>query len=163
MKHICALFCFLAAFPTAHAQGTLYFTAQVTNELYSRTASFNLTSNRFHYSVGTVGLDQVDIRGPGTPGSPAPVLFELSAIVCDPPLGGVLGDCGFNGNLNFSEDQISELLAGELYIDSYSTTLYNQPPMRGQILPVPEPYRSCVDFQRCCFVCGLAHSQKPIK
>ena len=138
MKQTCPLFCLLATFATAHAQDTLYFTAQVTNALSSRTANFNLTTNVLNYGVDTVGLNHAQIRGPGTPETAAPVILDLNLAGCEPPVNGFPGDCFFVGRVNLTMDQVSELVAGEWYIDSYGT-VFNEPPMRGQILPVPEP------------------------
>src|SRR3954469_10104700 len=77
MKSICIILALLATLASTQAQGTMLFTAQLTNELDSRTASFSLTTNRLDCSVGTVGLNRAQIRGPGSPESPAPVLFDL--------------------------------------------------------------------------------------
>ena len=139
IKVICLTLSLLTTLAAAKAQGTLYFTAQVTNSVYSRTASFSLTTNVLRYGVETVGLNHAQIRGPGTPESTAPVIFDLQMSgVCDPPLGDFPGDCFFDGRLSLTTDQVSQLVAGEWYIDSYGT-IFNGPPMRGQILPVPEP------------------------
>jgi len=147
MKRVVILSCLLAVQAVAQAQGTFEFAAHLTNDVYSSEASFTLTDMSFHYRVDTVGLEVAQIRGPGTPDSNAPVIFNLTLVGCDPPLpGGIPGDCYFSGIVTLTSDQISELLARQWYVDSYSPARPFLAPMRGQIEPIPEPSMLALAF-----------------
>ncbi|SRR5260221_649486 len=121
-EKICFFFCVCTIVLTAQAQGTRQFAATLTNDLYSRTASFTLTGTNLKSFVTSVGLDTADIRGPGLPGSGAPTILYLGLRGCDPPVpDGTPGDCYFFSNLSLTGEQVSELSGGQWYIDAYST------------------------------------------
>ncbi len=75
------------------------------------------------------------VHGPASPGSTAPVLFDLGTrFVFNPPGGNVV----YFGNRTLNGAETSDLLAGLWYANITSAAFPNGE-IRGQIVTVPEP------------------------
>ena len=122
----------------AGAQGTLQFVATLTgNSDATGSGTFSLTTNRLQYEVQThLGYEQLQIRSPW-PDPTAPVIFDLHLRFYNPPPCGTQGCyCLFRGSPTLSDDQITELEAGQWYVYAPNGPFY----LQGQIVPVPEPH-----------------------
>lgn len=127
---------------SARAQGTIYFSANLTGDYYQLggTGTFSLTTNYFAYDVVVpYGFFNAQIQS--APGSNGPVLFTLHSSHCDPPINGDPGACYFIWQRSLSDQEAADLQAGMWYV---YVTLQASPPnppffLQGQILPTPEP------------------------
>ncbi len=78
----------------------------------------------------TTPVNVVDIHGPGTLQSGAPVIATL-------PIGDEPSHVGpYSGTLMLTPEQAADLLAGQFYIDIH-TDLYRDGEIRGQIYLLP--------------------------
>jgi len=134
-------FLVLAVMSSAHAQGTLQFTAHLTSTETDGTGigQFTLTGKTFAYDViSPYGWNQGMIQRGSDPD--APVIFNLNlrfpyCQAPEPYPGTNHGGCYFGGNLTLSDPQISDLLDGQWYV----RTFVEGPGVDGQITLVPEP------------------------
>ncbi len=150
MKKIFFTFLTLAGLIAAQAQGTFQFTVSLNganevppnNSTATGSGTLSLSGTTLSYNFGglwTFPVTTGSINGPASPGSTAPVLFDLGApsfAVPNPPDPGGYTFVGAINNL--TTPQINDLLAGLWYANVYSTT-YPGGEIRGQIMPVPEP------------------------
>jgi len=150
MKKIFFTFLTVAGIVAAQAQGTLQFTVSLNganqvppnDSTATGSGTLSLSGTTLSYNFGglwTFPVTTGSINGPVSPGSTAPVLFDLGApsfAVPNPPDPGGYTFVGAINNL--TTPQINDLLAGLWYANVYSTT-YPGGEIRGQITAVPEP------------------------
>lgn len=147
MKRQIVFFAALLWLGSAVAQGTFQFTANLTgaqevppnSSPHSATGNFTLDGSFLQWTVALDSSFFDDtggfVHGPASPGSTAPVLFDLGTrFVFNPPGGNVV----YFGNRTLNAAEINDLFAALWYVN-ITTEAYPGGEIRGQIVPVPEP------------------------
>lgn len=152
MKTILALAFIIGGLSGASAQGTFQFASDLNgqsevppnNSSWYGSGSFDLSGTTFNYAIGFTApageITDVTINGPASPGSTAPMLFDLGAasIIINPPVPIISGVSGTVNNL--TSGQIDDLLAALWYVNVFTSSGdFPDGEIRGQIVPVPEP------------------------
>lgn len=153
----------------ATAQAQLTFTANLsgTNEVppnsstFVGSGTFTLTGNSLEYSVGMLGIQffptSAGIYGPATEGQTGSLVFDLGNYLIAAPYNGFPGALGYIGRLTLTTRQVSELLAGRLYVNFTSST-YPNGEIRDQIVlaesvadicPCNAPWRNHGEYVKC--------------
>ena len=154
MKKFLLLTFFGCSLFDSHAQGTLSFTANLTNPAIFAvgTGAFSLTGDLFAYDViSPFAFDIGAIHGPAVEGMDAPVIFDLRRVRCVAPHpDGTPGYCEFTGSFRLSEQQVTQLTDELWYVTATSGL-----EVRGQITLIPEPSILWI-FALCVSVCGVS-------
>jgi hypothetical protein len=159
MKKVISLTLFVAGLSAAFAQGTFQLRATLNgaNEvppnsspgigsgiltLSGTTLNYDFFGpNLFSGGQGASQATDATINGPASPGSTAPILFDLGAPTItpiQPPPGSAFTWQGTINNLTGS--QITDLMAGLWYVNVFTSSgTFPNGEIRGQILEVPEP------------------------
>ncbi len=146
MKKPLLLVLAFAGLASAHAQGTLQFTASLNggNEVppnsspYTASGTLTLDGNLLSYSIGRSGWDflptSAGIYGPATQSQNASIIFDLGNYLLspNPPT------MGYGGAITVTTQQINDLEAGLWYVN-WNSSSFPGGEIRGQIIPVPEP------------------------
>ena len=152
---------------TAHAQLTFTANLRGTNEVppngstFVGSGTFTLTGNSLEYSVGMLGIQffptSAAIYGPATDGRTGPPVIDLGNYLIGAPYGSFPGSLGYIGTLTLTPRQISELLAGRLYVN-FTSPAYPGGEIRGQILlaesvadlcPCNAPWKNHGEYVKC--------------
>jgi CHRD domain len=146
MKTIVILAFLTGSLASAQIGGTLQFTATLngTNEVPANTSTyvgsgtFTLTGNSLEYSVGMLSLfffpTSAGIYGPTNASQNAPLIFDLGNYIIAAPHDEFPGSLGYIGTLTLTPQQISDLKAGQWYMN-FASSAYPSGEIRGQILP----------------------------